>query len=157
MDELTAYRQELLLALERAVNELSQKVADTLPGDWYRVSGGNIHTPHYTLAHLRALEALEFAIQIRHILEEKPLLSIFDDEAWMASHYRLDEPAWNIMEDIASLHKQELIELHNLPTESWSRSARHPWWGVHTLQWWVELQLDYSYRHLREIYRLLDM
>jgi len=158
MDELTPYRQELLSALERVVSELSKKVADTLSSNWYHISGGNVHTPHYTLAHLRALEAREFAIQIRRILdEETPLLSIFDDQVWMASHYKPDEPVQIIMEDFANLRKQVLNGLFNLDPADWSRTARHPWWGMHTLQWWVELQLDYSYQHLREIYHLLDM
>jgi hypothetical protein len=156
MDELIAYRQELLSALERVVSELLIIVKDTPFKEWYRPIGHDLHTPHYTLVHLFVLEAKEFALYIRRIHdEETPLLVLFDDTAWMESHYRPKAQPRIIMQDFAHLRNQELKWLRELPPATWSRTARHPWWGVHTLQWLVELQLEYSRQHLSELSRLL--
>ena len=158
MEEIDTYRKELLSALGGVVDELFKIVAGIPSTAWYLPFGQTSYTPHYTLAHLRVLEVQVFAIQLRRILdEETPLLSVFDDGAWMTNHYRSQEPPFMIMEDIGNLRMQELNGLRKLPTPAWSRTARHPWWGVHTLQWCVELQLDYSNQHLRELSPLLDM
>jgi hypothetical protein len=158
MDELTAYRQDLLAALESVVAELYKTVLSIPIKTWHLPAGTDSRTPLYTLAHLRELDGKLFAIQLRRILDEDtPLLPVFDADASMERHYNPKGPARIIMEDIASLRKLELIWLRKLPATAWSRSARHSWWGVHAFQWWVELQLDYSYQHLREISRGLDV
>jgi hypothetical protein len=158
MEEIDTYRKELLSVLGGVVDKLFKIVAGIPSSAWYLPFGQTSHTPHYTLAHLRVLEVQVFAIQLRRILdEETPLLSVFDDDAWMAKHYRSEEPTSHIMEDFVNLRKEELNWLRELHPEAWSRTARHPWWGVHTLQWWVELQMDYSDQHLRELSPLLDM
>jgi hypothetical protein len=155
MDELIAYRQELLSAMEGVTSELSMIVADTRLNEWQRSREKDLPTPHYTLVHLWLLEAKEFAINIRRINdEETPLLVLFDDKAWMRSHYRPKELPRIILQEFATLRRQELDWLCQLPTASWSRTARHPWWGVHTLQWWVELQLENSRQHVGELSRL---
>ena len=158
MEEIEAYREDLLSALKEVGSELSKIVAGKPSSAWHLLFGQDSQTLHYTLAHLRALEAQLFAIQLRRITdEETPLVPVFDDDAWMTNHYRSEEPALIIMEDFVNLRKQELNWLHNLQSAAWSRTARHPWWGVHTLQWWVELQLDYSNQHLEELSPILDM
>lgn len=149
MDELIAYREGLLLALERVIPELSKIMIHTPLKDWHRKSVSDTHTPFYYLVHLWVLEASVFALNVRRINDEDmPLLTIFNDEAWMKSHPRPKERPRNFLQDIAALRSQELDWLRLLPPTSWSRTARHPWWGVHTLQWWVELQLEYSHQHL---------
>ena len=149
MEELVVYRDELLSALQGVVEKLSETAASISDKAWYLPPGQDGNTPHYTLAHLCALESQLFNHQLQRILsEDAPLLSIFDDVAWMASHYDPQEPAQRILADLNELRDQELVLLRGLPSAGWSRSARHPWWGIRTLQWWVELQLDYSYQHL---------
>jgi hypothetical protein len=158
MDGIVAYREDLLSALEGVVIKISQIVAGIPSSAWHLSFGQYSPTPHYTLAHLRELEAQVFGNQLRRILdEETPLVPVFDDDAWMTNHYQPEEPALVIIEDFVNLRKQELNWLRNLPPAAWSHIARHPWWGVHTLQWWVELQLDYSNQHLRELSPLIDM
>lgn len=158
MDEIVAYREDLLSALERVVNELTIVVAGIPSSFWLLPFGEDLNTPHYILEHLRELEAQVFAIQLGRILDEEiPLVPVFDDDAWMAIHYKPEEPALTILEDFANLRKQELNWLRKLSPAAWSCIARHPWWGVHTLQWWVELQLDYSNQHLRELSPVLDL
>jgi hypothetical protein len=158
MDELIAYRQGLLAASEEVISGLSRIVMRTSFKDWHRKTGGDLHTPFYYLVHLWVLEAREFALNIRRINDEDtPLLINFDDEAWMKSHPQPKERPRNILLDIGTLRSQELDWLRQLPAASWSRTARHPNWGVHTLQWWVELQLEYSHQHLSLLSRLLNM
>ena len=152
MNELTAYRQELLSALEGAVAELSKTVATIPSSDWQFPYKLGAHTPHNTLAHLLALEAQVFSTLLRRIVdEEHPLLPLFDEIAWTGNHYEPGRLPQAILEEFTHLRRQEVNWLRSLPPESWSRTARHPWWGVHTLQWWVELQLDYSQQHFAEL------
>jgi hypothetical protein len=157
MDELITYRQELFLALEKIIPELARIVNGTPFNEWHRKTVSDLHTPFYTLVHLWVLEAKEFALNLRHIYEEDtPLLTFFDDEAWMIDHYRPKERPRDIVQDFAHLRRQELDWLGELPAAGWSRTARHPCWGVHTLQWWVELQLEYSRQHLSQLSHSLD-
>jgi hypothetical protein len=152
MEELDTYRDELLFALAGVVDQLSEIVSVLPYNAWQLPFGHEMRTPHYILAHLRELEAQVFSIQLRRFLEEDtPLLLRFDDAAWMACHYKLEEPVQVILADFANLRRQELNWLRGLPAAGWSRSARHPWWGMRTLQWFVELQLEYSHQHLRRL------
>ena len=156
MDELIAYRQKLLLALESVVPELSRIVAGTAFKEWHRKIGSALHAPLYTLVHLWVLEANEFVLNVRRIYDEDtPLPAAFDSIAWMKSHSRPEELPGNIMQVFTHLRQQELNWLRELPPAGWSCTARHPWWGVHTLQWWVELQLECSRQHLSDLTRQL--
>ena len=152
MEELNAYRADLLAALEGAVHELARIVAELPVRKWHQPINHSGHSPHYILFHLRALELHVFNPQLPCILlEDTPDLPAFEDESWMAKHYCQDEPAAAILEELRQLRMHELEWLRSLSPAGWSRLARHPWWGLHTLQWWVELQADYSNAHLREL------
>ncbi len=152
MDELIAYRKELLTALESVAGELSKAVATWTGDRRNRPIDPYENSPHYILFHLRELELKVFSSQLpRFLAEENPVLPAFDDQVWMHQHYRSNEPASAILAELASLRHKELAWLRTCSPAEWSRLARHPWWGVHTLQWWVELQLDWSYQHLRQL------
>ena len=158
MEEIIAYRQQLLSALRNVAKEVSQLVLAIPADDWYIAFGLDATTPHYTLAHLRELEIQVFGLQLRRFLvEDTLLLPLFDDVSWMAEHYDPSETAQAILEEFTCLRSQEVLWLQDLSSESWNRSARHPWWGVRTLQWWVELQLDFSHQHLRELSAYLSV
>ena len=152
MGEIIVYRQVLLSALNEVVNELSKTVTAIPTRAWHIPLGPDSHTPHYTLAHLRELEARVFVPCLYRIQDEdSPRLPVFNDEAWMARYYQPGETVEAIMQEFAHARSQELTWLRELPTVSWSRTARHPWWGVRTLQWWVELQLDCSKQHVKQL------
>ena len=158
MEGIIDYRQQLLSALRNVANEVSRLVLATAANDWYIAFGLEVYTPHYTLAHLRELEIQVFGLQLRRFLIEDTLqLPLFDDVSWMAEHYDPSETTQAILEEFTCLRSQEVLWLQDLSSESWNRSARHPWWGVRTLQWWVELQLDFSYQHLRELSAYLSV
>ncbi len=152
MEELTAYRADLLIALENVMDELAAVVA-TLPAElWHQpVLPGDI-SPHYVLYRLYVLEAEQFFAQLPRFQDsQKIFLPAFEEQTWMATHYHPDKPAANLLEQLRALHRKELTWLHSLPAGGWSRLARHPWWGEHTLQWWVELQLEVSVLHLEQL------
>ena len=149
MDEITFYRQDLLAALDEVKIELSRVVMAIPSHAWHVPFGPGARTPHYTLAHLRDLEKQEYIPNLKCMLaEDNPLLPVFDDETWTLGHYQPGEDNEEILEEFTRLREQEVAWLGDLPTASWGCTARHPWWGVHTFQWWVELQLDQSRRHV---------
>jgi hypothetical protein len=158
MDELAAYRNGLLSALEGIVPELS-RIAEAISSNaWHIPKKPGAHTPHYILAHLCVLEAQAFNPLLQRIVSDKTCtLPRFDDNAWMSSHYEPTKPAQVFLEEFIQLRRQELHWLRSLAPQSWSRTARHPWWGVHTFQWWVELQLEYSRQHIEEITAVLAL
>lgn len=152
MEELIAYRADLLSALETSVDEISRR-ASQLPSHSLNLQiSSDGHTAHYALYQLYALEAQFFAVQLpRMRIEETAGLPVFDADQWMASHYHPEEPVDNIIGEVTKLRQHELGWLRYLSSQEWSYTARHPWWGVHTLQWWVELQLDYSLEVLKQL------
>jgi hypothetical protein len=158
MDELLVYREGLLSGLERVIPEVSRIVAGMPVNAWSLSLERGEQTPHYTLTHLEVLESQVFNSNLRLIVDQgAPVLPIFDDIAWMANHYPTDKSAQGILEEFTVQRLQEIQWLRALPQSSWSLSARHPWWGVHTLQWWVELQLDYSLQHLSALTAFLTI
>ena len=152
MEELYAYRKNLLEKLGSVVAELQQAAAAIPPEAWHTPPAPGKPTPHYTLAHLRALESQAIAVRLRRTLDEaEPYLPLFDDEGWMALHYDPSELAPAILEDYARLRGEELSWLEGLPAEAWNRTARHPWWGVRALQWWVEQCLLTARQHVAQL------
>ena len=152
MEELEAYRADLLFALGNVIETLSRTVSSLPPDSWNKPSQPASRSRHYSLVRLRELEAQVFSPNVRRFINDQhPSLPIFDDQVWMAVHYRAEEPVSAILENLMELRRQELEWLRDLPVEGWSRVARHPWWGEHTLQWWVELQLEVSHQHLKQL------
>jgi hypothetical protein len=152
MEELYAYRKNLLDNLEGIVAELRQVAAAIPAAVWHTPLAPGQPAPHHALAHLRALEAHAIVPRLRRILDEQqPYLPLFDDGGWMAAHYDPSEPVQAILDDFARLRQQELSWLKGLPPDSWNRTARHPWWGVRTLQWWVEQCLLIARQHLAQL------
>ena len=152
MEELITYRVDLLDAMESAVREITTAIANLAAENLhYPVQAGS-GTPHYIIFHLRELEKQVFRLQLpRFIAEENLVLAVFDDQAWMREYYHADEPASAILDELAKLRHQELNWLRTLSPTQWSCTARHPWWGVHTVQWWAELQLDITFQHLKKL------
>jgi hypothetical protein len=158
MQELAAYQNGLLSALEGVSPELSRLVEAIPSHIWQFSKKPGAHTPHYTLARMCGLDVYTFGSPLRSIVDKDiPLLPLFDEIAWMSGHYAPGKPAQVFLEEYIQLRKQEVHWLRSLSPECWSRTARHPWWGVRTLQWWVELQLEYSLQHLAEITSFLTM
>jgi hypothetical protein len=157
MEEILAYRQELLAALEDDITRLARAEAGIKSQDWHHRLNGDQPSPHYNLACLWVEESQGYSVNIQRILDEDmPLLASFDTQTWMAVHYDPDVPAHLIIEDFATLRQWEVGLLCGLAPASWSRASRHPHWGVHTLQWWVEYQRDNSHQYISRLTALPD-
>jgi len=157
MQELAAYRNGLLSALEGVIPELSSLV-EAFPSRVWQVSKKpGAHTPRYILAQMCALDVYTFGSLLSIVDNDVPLLPLFDEIAWMSGQYAQGKPAQVFLEEFIQLRKQEVHWLRSLSPECWSRTARHPWWGVRTLQWWVERQLEHSLQHIAEITSFLTM
>jgi hypothetical protein len=152
MEELFAYRQVLLAELQSIVEQLAHTLRVIPATAWHKPLLTGIHTPYGILAHLRELEAHWFAVQLpRLVHESSPELPACAEKESMVSQNQPVEQSEDILEEFSRLRNQELIWLRTLTPSDWSRMGRHPWYGVHTLQWWVEFQLDLSQQHLREL------
>lgn len=152
MEEIGEYRQDLLTALEGVAGELSSIVDGIPPDGWLSPITPSGRTRHYILASLQALESQLFSVTLHRIVEEEaPSFSLFDIQAWLGEHYQPGAPVNEILAEFCSQRRQDVTWLRTLPDGAWNCAGRHPWWGMRTLQWWVELQLDVSRQHLREL------
>lgn len=157
MEELYLYRKRLVARLESIVQDLSSAAAAGSNDDWKSTQPDDPQTPHWKLVHLRNIERQALAPRLKRILnEDDPHLVLFDDEKWMESHYRADEPVEVIIADYEKIRKEELSWLKEMNVKAWSRTCRHPWFGVRTFQWWVEKTMAYAEEHLEEIKSGLD-
>ncbi len=147
MKELMEYRVKLLARLNEAMMEFCaacESFKDPFTkadGDW---------TVHQIAAHTRDVDQFVYGMRIRRTLsEDNPQFQNFDGEAWMAEHYRSDEPLANILKEFAaSIHDLHQI-LTAMPVEGWSRESRHETMGGGmTLQVWVERSLAHIEEHL---------
>ncbi|HEX7974293.1 MAG TPA: DinB family protein [Anaerolineales bacterium] len=157
MDPLDEYRQILLARYAAVGDELDQSLAQIpakaqhTPLDW---TGWSVHQ---IIAHLRDSEAQAYWPRLERTLNENmPVLDRFDGTTWMQEHYRPDEPTSAILADYRALREKELARLSSLQPGAWCRQARHPGWGVRTLQWLVEHSLAYTEMHLKQIKRYLS-
>jgi hypothetical protein len=152
MDELYDYRQRLLERYETITEDLERVLRQVHPQDWHRSLEPGSWSPHQILAHIRDAGVHEFFPCIRNMLGQvMTSIDCFDREAWMAAHYNPDEPPEAIWSEFHRLHAAYLEQLRELPSAGWSRSGRHPTWGMRTLQWWVEQSLAHIEEHLRQL------
>ena len=152
MEQLLEYRQRLLERFEAVSEQMERLLKDEPAQDWHTPLDPESWTPHQILAHVRDAEMHEFFPCIQSILDqETPLSDCFDREAWMSSSYRPDEPLEAIRNDLQGLNARKLERLRDLPSAGWSRTGRHPTWGLRSLQWWVEQSLSHTEEHLKQV------
>ncbi len=155
MKELFAYRERMLRHWQEAVPALDALVRRIPATRWHAVSPRGGWTCHQVLAHLRDVEAQVIAPSIRVLLSGTGglLPSCPKDDAWLRM-YRAGESPENIFAAYTKLRSDEarwLLDGENPPP--WNAVARHPQFGVRTLQWWVEASLQHARRHLRLLQR----
>lgn len=150
MEELIFYRERLMQRLETIATDFQQAV-ESIPASrlYVPLQAGGM-SAHQVAAHLRNVEAQVFLPRLQRILaEESPQLEKLLGGDWLLKEYRMDEPLEKILTDFGEMRCQEVRWLKQMPAQSWSRTARHPIWGVRTLQWWVEKSLAHIEDHLR--------
>jgi hypothetical protein len=152
MKELNEYRVLLINRLKAAASEFCdacRAYADPfakVEGDW---------TLHQIAAHTRDVETSVYGMRIRRTLNEAaPTFASFDADAWMAQHYKKDEPLENILSEFEAAVNETFKMLTEMPQEGWSRLSYHEvMGGEFTLQLWVERSLAHIEEHLGAIKR----
>jgi hypothetical protein len=152
MEELYEYRTELLARSLEITDDLRQ-VLESLPeNSLFNSPIQGRPSPHRVLAHLRDIHVQALSKRLKQIQsEESPRFILFDDEAWLERHYRMEEPWQAILEAFTRSQEQALAGLDPKDASLWNRTAHHPWFGKRTFQWWVEQCLEYSEHHLEQI------
>lgn len=151
MEQLLEYRQRLLDRYEEVTRqfcEAAQAAAgQTVPKE---AAGWNVHQ---IAAHTRDVEKMVYGLRVRRTLEEEnPLFENFDGDAYMAKHYRADEPLASILTELADTVRTNIARLRTLPSEAWARPSRHETYGGgFTLQTWVERGLAHIEEHWKAI------
>lgn len=105
------------------------------------------------IAHLAQFEMI-VALRIRNILAaDTPSLLPFDQERWIAGVYR-NEPAAELIEQLAFLRGMNLKLLERLTAAEWNRAGIHPQYGHNTIRQLVERFEKHQEKHLRQIERI---
>lgn len=142
MRELAFYRQKLLARARQAAEDLRQAGLRLAETDWYLSAKDDSLTPHQALAILAARHVQEFASTLAQLLDGgENTLSRFDPGKWLKDEYS-DKEKWNLLyEGFAKNFTQILNQIEAVDSGKWMNAARHPQYGVHTLQWWLEKEL----------------
>jgi hypothetical protein len=151
MDQLLEYRQCLLTRYEAAAHNFRTAVETaTNPNVPYEADGWSVHQIAF---HARDVEKMVYGLRVRRTLEEdNPLFENFDGDAWMAEHYRADEPLASILDELAGSVQAAAARLMRLPPEAWTRESRHATYGGgFTAQTWVERALAHIEEHLKSV------
>ncbi|MCL4273038.1 MAG: DinB family protein [Anaerolineales bacterium] len=150
MKELLEYRVKLVERLGEATIEFC--AACTGYNDPFAITVGD-WTVHQIAAHTRDVEKSVYGARVRRVLEqENPEFASFDADAWMAKHYRKDEPLTQILDELSASVNGLCEMLKDVPREAWSRVSRHETMGGElTMQLWVERSLAHIEEHLTEL------
>lgn len=150
MEELLEYRQRMVMKIASAPEKIEAAILrikdPTLPLE----SGGwNLHQ---VVAHMRDVNRHVYLPRLHRIIDEdNPMFENFDGEAWMVEHYQLQEPIRKLVTDFNEQCLSSADWLKTLPLEAWNRPGRHPSFGKHSLQWWVERTLAHINEHLSQL------
>lgn len=151
MDQLLEYRQRLLARYEAATREFREAVETATSPNSPIEAGG--WSAHQIASHTRDVEKMVYGLRVRRTLEEDdPLFENFDGDAWMAEHYRADEPLASILDELVGSVQEAVARLRGLPPEAWTRPSRHATFGGgFTAQTWVERALAHIEEHLKSV------
>ncbi len=154
MKELETYRERMVTHWREVVQHLEEAAGRIPPETWHAAPASGGMTCHQALAYLHDMEAQVIAPSIRILRTgaETPLPPCPDVRAWLAQ-YRPGEAPQDILRAYARLREEEAALLFGEGAPPWSVQARHPRFGVRTLQWWVEASLLHARRQLRILRR----
>lgn len=105
------------------------------------------------IAHLAQFEMI-VALRIRIILAaDTPPLIAFDQERWIRDVYR-NEPASELIEQLAFIRGMNLKLFERLSADEWDRAGIHPEYGHNTIRQLVERFERHQEKHLKQIERI---
>jgi hypothetical protein len=132
MKELERYRRNFL-ARHAAIGEALQRAVESAPND---------KNVHQALAELHGKQSKILHPCIEAVLAQEGELPIFDVEAWREQSIAKKPSMDELLSTILAAHGQLTERISKLKPAEWSLQARHPWYGVRTLAWWLERNLE---------------
>ncbi len=151
MMELIEYRQKLIARFLAAAHEfrggclaVRDPLARPADGSW---------SVHQISAHTRDVDQQVYGLRVRRTLnEDNPEFPNFDGDAYMAEHYRADEPLSALLDGFIASTESLAKLLQDAPPAAWARLSRHETLGGGlTLQTWVERGLEHIEEHLKTV------
>ena len=152
MDELHAYRRQMMAQARAQLQRLTAGVEKIDPGSMYTPLEEGGWSAHQVLVHMRDVEQLAFWPRVEDMLQhDQPDLQYFDEGAWMQEHYDEAEPVQAILADFEEARTKMLAAVETADPQGWSRTGRHPTQGLRTVQWWFEYALSHTEDHLAQL------
>lgn len=153
MKELMEYRTSLIDQLVHVVDEFC--AACLMVKDVFAPLAEDQWNVHQVAAHVRDVDKLVYGSRARRTaVEDDPEFPTFDGEAYMAEHYSMSEPLYEILDELRGNVAALANLLRELPTEAWARTSRHATLGHgFTLQAWVERDLAHVEEHMEAVKR----
>ena len=150
MEELIEYRKRLIDRLNDAAKEFRAACLAVKNPLAPIEAGWNVHQ---VATHTRDVDKMIYGVRARRtIQEDNPLFQNFDGDAYMATHYDVNEQLQKILVEIVSSIAELTKMLRSLPNEVWTRESRHETQGAgFTLQHWVERSLAHIEEHLATV------
>ncbi len=107
---------------------------------------------HQVVSHLRDTEERVFLYRVKRILkEDHPEVPNFDQDAWQREHYSPTEPLKKMLADFRSARRKQIVLLRKTTDKDWDRTARHPEYGVISVNWLVNHNVNHTFEHLSQI------
>ena len=151
MKELNEYRTHLIDRLVSATKDFCDAcLAVQDPFVPLDEDGWNVHQ---IAVHTRDVNRLVYGLRARRTAEEEdPEFQNFDGDAYMAEHYKADEPFPGVLDGFTTDMEKLAEMLRALPKEAWARESRHTsFGGGFTLQTWIERGLTHIEEHLKSV------
>jgi hypothetical protein len=107
---------------------------------------------HQVVAHICHVEWGAFLPRFDRILKhEDPFLANFDETSWMDTYYDPTVPIEELLKDFDSVRQSARDLMDEIGPDQLSRTGRHPYQGVRTLQWWIEYAVTHTDEHLKQL------
>lgn len=107
---------------------------------------------HQVVSHLCDTEERVFLYRVKRILkEDHPEVPNFDQDAWQREHYSPSEPLKKMLADFRSARRKQIVLLRKTTDKDWDRTAQHPEYGVISVNWLVNHNVNHTFEHLSQI------
>ena len=120
----------------------SQMHAVPVPGEW---------SIHEVVIHLGDSETFGFERLRKTIAEEKPILQVYDEDAWAKNLSYQQQERHFALALFSAQRRSTAALLRMLPSEAWKRTAMHPERGEISLYDIFTIYLEHGEIHLAQI------
>jgi uncharacterized damage-inducible protein DinB len=152
MRELRKYQDRLLDRLWDQPQELRQALRAFKADELLKPLEEDGWSAHQIVAHICHVEWGAFLPRFDRILkDDTPFLANFDETGWMETFYDPTVPIEELLKDFDSVRRSARDLLEDVAPDHLSRTGRHPYQGVRTLQWWIEYAVTHTDEHLKQL------